>query len=70
MRGSPPHPARATFSQGVLFLEAIIMRESRVHGRTKTANLARLLATQYVDCLPLPRFDALEHLLQVTCVED
>lgn len=46
------------------------MRESRVHGRTKTANLARLLATQYVDCLPLPRFDALEHLLQVTCVED
>ncbi|MDR6581325.1 hypothetical protein SAMN05444743_1421, partial [Pseudomonas sp. PDC86] len=28
MRWSPPHPARATLSQGVLFLEAIIMSES------------------------------------------
>lgn len=32
MRWSPPHPARATFSQGVLFSEAIIMIQSALIG--------------------------------------
>ncbi len=32
MRWSPPHPARATLSQGVLFSEAIIMSESALIG--------------------------------------